>query len=106
MPEENGAKSNVPASPCLEGQTYFIPEESLGALENIVREMPLEAIKRARQVEFNRIEHILKDLRLIGRKKKIVALSFGCLDNGEVGMFVTVQPGITRIRAQIPENKV
>lgn len=101
MEEEAKAKP-----PCLEGETFFIPEESLGALENIVREMPQHAVRRARQLEFNRVEHVLKDLRLIGRSKKVVSISFGCLDVGEVGMFVTVQPGITRIKAQIPESKV
>lgn len=67
---------------------YFIPEHRLGAIGPVCKAMLNNRNKRSRRVELNHIQHVLKTLKLIPAETKVISLGLGCLDTGELGLFV------------------
>lgn len=67
---------------------YFIQSHRLGAIESVAKAMLNNSNKRARRVELNHIQQVLKTLHLIPHSAKVIALGLGCLDTGESGLFV------------------
>lgn len=88
----------------MSATTYFIPSEKLGKLEDLVREYPLDHIKRKRQIGFREIEVVLKGLKLIPRKAKVLHVAFGFNRSGDVGMYIGFEP-CTHVNVQLPDAK-
>lgn len=68
--------------------SYFIPMHKLGTLEFATKSMLTRTNKRARRIDFNAIQQVLKTLQLIPHSEKVISMGLGLLDNGELGMLV------------------
>lgn len=83
--------------------SYFIHSDKLGVLEATARGIAHLANKRKRAVELNRLQWILKRLKLIPTECKVIGIALGSLDTGDSGLFVLCHSP-TKLLGQIPEE--